>query len=80
MLPTLVPQDKLPIIAIRAQRCMVSRYLRTAPYTFEVQPAVNWKALEPDARRAAEAQVGALVEDDDLPCPDELAARATWPR
>jgi hypothetical protein len=30
--------------------------------------------------QAAEAQVGALVEDDDLPCPEDLAARATWPR
>jgi hypothetical protein len=79
MIYPVVPQDKLPIIAIRAQRCIVSRYRQTAPYTFDVQPATNWEALEPDARTTAEAQIGALVEDDDLPCPDELAARAVWP-
>ena len=80
MIYPVVPEDKLPIIAIRNQRCMVSRYLQIAPYAFDVQPAANWEALEPDARRAAEAQIGALVEDDELPCPDELAARAVWPR
>jgi hypothetical protein len=79
MIYPVVPQDKLPIIAIRARRCMVSRYLQTAPYTFDVQPAINWEALEPDARRAAEAQIGALVDNDELPCPGDLAARAVWP-
>jgi hypothetical protein len=78
MIYPVVPHDKLVIIAIRSQRCMVSRYLQTASYTFDVQPATNWEALEMDARRAAEAQIGALVEDDDLPCPDDLAARAVW--
>jgi hypothetical protein len=80
MIYPVVPQDKKVIIAIRSQRCMVSRYRQVAPYTFDVQPATNWEALEPDARAAAEAQIGALVKDDDLPCPDDLAARATWPR
>jgi hypothetical protein len=80
MIYPVVPEDKLVIIAIRSQRCIVSRYLQIAPYTFDVQSAVNWEALERDARQAAEAQIGALVEDDDLPCPDELAARAVWPR
>ena len=46
--------------------------------TAVVVRALNWQALEPDARRVAEAQIGALVEDDDLPCPDELAVRARW--
>jgi hypothetical protein len=79
MIYPVVPEDKLPIIAVRDRRCMVSRYLRIAPYTIDVQPATNWEVLEPEARRAAEAHIGALVEDDDLPCPDELAARALWP-
>ena len=80
MIYPVVPEDKLPIIAIRARRCIVSRYLQIAPYTFDVQPATNWEALEPDARQAAEGQIGALVEDDDLPCPEDLAAQAAWPR
>jgi hypothetical protein len=80
MIYPVIPEDKLPIIAVRSRRCIVSRYRQTAPYTFEVEPAENWEALEPDARQAAEAQVGALVEDDDLPCPEDLAARATWLR
>jgi len=51
---------------------------QTAPYIFEVQPARNWQALEPDARAAAQAQVGALPTHEHLPCPKELAQRARW--
>jgi hypothetical protein len=80
MIYPVVPEDKKVIIAVRSQRCKVARYRELAPYRFRVQYATNWQALEPDAQRAAEAQIGALVEDDDLPCPEDLAAQAAWPR
>jgi len=38
------------------------------PYTFEVERTRNWQALEPDARAAAQAQVGALTAHEHLPC------------
>ena len=39
---------------------------------------LNWEALEPDARAAVQAQVGALPAHEHLPCPKDLAARARW--
>jgi hypothetical protein len=73
-----VPKDKLVIIVVHRGRCIVARYRQTAPYTFEVERARNWQALEPDARAAAQAQVGALTAHEHLPCPQELAQRARW--
>jgi hypothetical protein len=73
-----VPQDKLVIIVVHRGRCIVARYRQTAPYTFEVERARNWQALEPDARAAAQAQLGALTTHEHLPCPKDLANRAEW--
>jgi len=33
----------------------------------------NWQALEPDARAATQARVGALTTHEHLPCLQELA-------
>ena len=79
MIYPVIPQDKRVIVQVRAQRCLVARYRLAGAQTFEVQPAANWEALEPDARAAVEERFGAITEDDQFPCPDDLAARAIWP-
>jgi hypothetical protein len=79
MIYPVIPEDKRPIISVENNRCIVSRYVQTAPYTFRVQPAQNWEDLESAARVAVEDQVGAITGDDHYPCPDDLAAGAVWP-
>jgi hypothetical protein len=78
MLPIL-PLPGQVFIHVRLGRCAVARLVQVAPYEYEVQRAANWEALEPDACAAVEAQVGAIVEDGMVRCPDDLAAKATWP-
>ncbi len=78
MIYPVIPQDKRPVIAVQNQRCIVSRYIRTSRFTFEVQPATNWQDLESAARVAVEDQVGAITGDDHYPCPEDLAALAVW--
>ncbi len=78
MLYPVTPHDKAVFIAVEADRCAVARYVQTASYTFTVQRAANWEALEESARQAVEDMVGAMV-DDHYPCPDALAALAVWP-
>jgi hypothetical protein len=79
MLNVIPPEDKRIIIRVRAERCMVARFRETEPFIYAVEFAANWEDLEPDARQAAQAQVGALVVNEDLDCPSDLAARAVWP-
>ena len=79
MIYPVIPDDKKPIISVEHHRCIVSRYVRTTRYTFEVQAAKNWEDLEPDARAVVEDQVGAITGDDHYPCPEDLAALAVWP-
>jgi hypothetical protein len=78
MVYPVIPGDKKVIIAVENHRCAVARYIQMAPYTFTVQRAANWEALETRARQVVEDLVGAPV-DDVYPCPDDLAALATWP-
>ena len=79
MIYPVIPQDKRVIVQVRAQRCLVARYRLVGAQTFEVQPAANWEALEANARAAVEERFGAITDDDQFPCPNDLAARATWP-
>lgn len=78
MIDPVIPSDNLVVIQVAGGRCRVARYRQTSPYTFAVQPARNWAALEPEARQAVEDLVGAIVEDEHYPCPQALAAKAEW--
>jgi hypothetical protein len=78
MIIPLLPSDKLAIIAVRRDGVKVARYRQIGPYIYEVEYASNWQALEAEAIHAAEAQIGAIVEDADYPCPSALAVKATW--
>jgi hypothetical protein len=78
MIIPLLPSDKLAIIAVRRDGVKVARYRQIGAYIYEVEYAANWQALEADAINAVEAQIGAIVEDADYPCPPELAAKAIW--
>ena len=75
---SVIPADGLIFIHAHPVHCKVARFKTLGGPYFEVQPAANWQGLEPEARAEAERQVGALTEDEYLPCPPELAARATW--
>ena len=77
MIPGIIPAHNRTIILVRGGRCFVARYRQTAPYRFEVEPAINWQDLEDNARQAVEDLAGAPA-DDHYPCPHELAARAEW--
>jgi hypothetical protein len=80
MIYPVVPADKRALIRVSGLRARVSRDVRTSPRgTFDVEEAVNWESLEPDAIEAVEAVGGAIWHDDDYPCPDALAERAVWP-
>lgn len=79
MIPPVIPQDNQIVIETHRGRCHVARFRQTDRFTFVLQHAANWQALETDARLAVEDQVGAITTDDIHPCPDDLAARATWP-
>lgn len=79
MLPVVLPADKQVFIHASPQRCVVSRYVQTGPYTFGVEASTNWQTLEPAARQAVEDQVGAITEPGHYSCPEALAARAVWP-
>lgn len=74
----IIPADGKTIIRVFAGRCLVARYVQTASYDFEVETAANWQALQDDARRAVEAQTGAITGSGDFECPPDLAARAVW--
>jgi hypothetical protein len=74
----IIPSDKLVIIAVRQRRVQVSRYRQTGRFTYELETAANWKALEAEAVRAVEDMIGAIVENADYPCPPGLAAKARW--
>jgi hypothetical protein len=73
-----IPADKLVIIAVRQRRAQVSRYRQTGRFTYELETARNWQAIETEAVRAVEDLIGAIVENADYPCPPELAAKAVW--
>ena len=73
MLYPVTPHDKAVFIAVELGRCIVSRYVRRAPYTFAVQRAANWEDLEKQARRAVEDLVGARWTII-------IPARMTWRR
>jgi hypothetical protein len=78
MLPIL-PLPGQVFIHVRLGRCAVARLVQVAPYEYVIQRATNWHDLEREARAAVEEQVGAIVEDGMVRCPDDLAAKATWP-
>ncbi len=80
MLSLPIPTDKKVIIMVRGQRCIVARFRATAFHeVYEIEEAANWHELEDAARRAVEAQVGAITHDEHYPCPAELAMQAVWP-
>jgi len=79
MIYPVVPSGNLPIIVTTGTRVQVARYIEVGTHAFEVQLADNWEALEEDARRVVEDQIGAITIDDHFPCPDDLAGRAVWP-
>jgi len=79
MIYPVIPSDKLAVIQVEHGLCIVARYQQTGAYTFTLERAANWTALEADARAVVEDLVGAIVEDDVYPCPDALAERAEWP-
>lgn len=64
MVPPVVPSHNLIVILVESGRCIVARFVETAPYTFEIERASNWTALEPAAREAVTAMVGAITGDD----------------
>jgi hypothetical protein len=76
--PPVIPQDGRVIIAVRRRRAQVARYRQIGAYWYEVEIAQNWQALEAAAVAVVEGQIGAIVEDEDYPCPPELAAQAVW--
>jgi hypothetical protein len=78
MIYPVIPDDKKIIINVKSSRYIVSRFVQTAAYAFQVQPAANWEDLEDQARQAVEDLVGAATTDY-YPCPDELAGQAIWP-
>ena len=74
-----VPQDRGVFILVEGLRVKVSRYRQIGAHnTYDVEHALNWAALEPDALLAVEAVGGAYWIDDHYPCPPELAARAQF--
>jgi len=80
MVASVIPQDKLVFIAVRNRRCIVARFRATATHeVYAIEEAANWRELEDDARRAVEAQIGAITHDEHYPCPEGLAYRAVWP-
>lgn len=78
MIYPVIPEHKKPIIAVENSRYIVARFVEVAAHRFVVQRATNWETLEPIAQLLLEEEVGAAA-DDHYPCPDILAARATWP-
>ncbi len=78
MVYPVIPEHNRPIILVENGRYVVSRYLEDAPYSFYVQPAANWEALELLALALVESEVGAAAADH-YPCPEDLAALAVWP-
>lgn len=78
MVYPVIPSDNLVVIQVKRGRCRVARYRETTPYTYELELARNWAALEDAARQAVETLVGAIVEDEHYPCPEALAAQAVW--
>jgi hypothetical protein len=78
MIEPVIPADKRVIIRTQAGRVIVARYHDTGHYTFAIEDAANWRALEADACQAVEDLVGAITGDEHFPCPDALAARARW--
>jgi len=80
MVSSVIPQDKLVFIAVRNRRCIVARFRAAAIHeVYAVEEAANWRELEDAARRAVEAQVGAITHDEHYPCPERLAMQAVWP-
>ena len=80
MVLPVVPADKRVFIRVAEDRAIVSRYLQTSPHQiFTTQPATNWPDLEDEAIQVVEEAGGAIWHSGDYPCPDDLAARATWP-
>jgi hypothetical protein len=75
---TVIPADGVVFVLATVAHCKVARFKALGGQYFEVETAANWRELEPDARAAAENQVGALTGDDFLTCPPELAERAAW--
>lgn len=78
MIYPVIPENNLIVIAIRQSRVVVCRFIEVQPYIFETEDAVNWQELETLARRVVENQIGAIIGDDIIPCPPELAERAEW--
>jgi len=77
MIPGLIPQDKLVFIWVHQGRARVARYVQTDDYTFQVEVAENWEALEKEALQAVVFQAGVPIEEH-YPCPPELVGRAEW--
>ena len=81
MLPVVLPSDKLVFIEVFKRRAMISRYRLTQgeeQFNYDVERAVNWRELEPDAVATVKVLGGTLRQHNHYPCPDDLAARAIW--
>ena len=50
MVPPVVPRHNLIFILVARGRCIVARFVETAPYVFVVERAQNWETLEEAAR------------------------------
>lgn len=64
-------------IDVRNARAYVSRKRGTA-VRWTLEPAANWRQLEPLALAEIERQGGSITLSGIYPCSDELAALALW--
>ncbi len=78
MIPPVIPENGLIVIASRHSRVFICQFIEVQPFVFEMEDALNWRELEESARRFIESQIGAITEDDIFHCPPSLADRAEW--
>ena len=69
MQKVVIPSDGKIFIATVGDLVIVSRFVETDPETYTVQPARNWQALEPVARRAVAQFRAAGWSGSWYPCP-----------